>query len=241
MEKNPLTFRHLLFDLDGTLVQYRDVPVTLSFLKRALQKLTQHGGLFRALKLMRIVRKSLLQVSQGEPLDRKAARTLSRELGVSEEQAEAILWETVLEIFPKLEKYFKPMPGAREFLEWASSRYSLRLATNPVWPLEIIEMRVRWAGIDPKIFKEVTHVRRMHATKPHPDYYAQILREAHLVAGECLLVGNDPINDLSATKVGISVFLLRDLKKLRNYPKRSRRAQAWAGTYDHLRSLLTEE
>jgi FMN phosphatase YigB (HAD superfamily) len=238
MEKNPLNFKHLLLDLDGTLVKYRDVPVTLSFLKRALQKLSQHGGLFQALKLMRIVRKSLRQVSQGDPLDQQAARTLARELGISEEQAAAILWETVLEIFPKLEKYFKPMPGAREFLEWARERYSLRLATNPVWPVEIIEMRVRWAGLDPKIFAEVTHVRRMHATKPHPDYYAQILREARLEPSSCLLIGNDSLNDLSATKVGISVFLLRDLKKLRVYPKRPGRAQAWAGTYVQLRELL---
>ena len=158
--------------------------------------------------------------------------------GIQKLTVEKIIWETVFEIFPKLEKHFKPMPGAREFLKWAREHYTLRLATNPVWPIEIIEMRVRWAGLDPSIFEEITHVRRMHAIKPHPDYYSEILNVAKLNASECLLIGNDPVNDLSATKVGVSVFLLRDLKKMQTLPIRPKRAQAWAGTYGHLRQLL---
>jgi FMN phosphatase YigB (HAD superfamily) len=230
--------KHLLFDLDGTLVRYNHLRVSIRFLRSAIRGLREFGSSWRAFRTIRVMKRAVERVSSETTLQATVLRELSLSLGIPESEAEHMIQKVVFSTFPNLERYFYPMPGAREFLEWAQSRFSLRLATNPVWPRSIVEMRVRWAGIDPNIFQEITHIERMRAAKPHPEYYAQILRESNLNPSDCLLIGNDALNDLSATKVGIPVFLICKKKGIRSLPPRAARAQAWEGGYADLRNLL---
>ena len=128
-------------------------------------------------------------------------------------------------------------------MEWARLKYGLTLATNPVWPPEIIEMRVKWAGIDPSVFGFITHVRAMHAIKPRPEYYQEILDLQGLKAEDCLLIGDNVKMDLPATRAGIRVFIINSKPKdakikihLSSIPEA--RALAWKGSYMELRTLL---
>ena len=70
----------------------------------------------------------------------------------------------------------RPIPGARAFVTGALGRgCELVLATNPVFFLDPIRARVRWAGLDDVPFALVTCAELMFWTKPHPGYYRQIL------------------------------------------------------------------
>jgi FMN phosphatase YigB (HAD superfamily) len=107
-------------------------------------------------------------------------------------------------------------------------------------------MRVKWAGIDPSIFGFITHVRAMHATKPKPEYYQEILDIQGLKAEDCLLIGDNVKMDLPATRVGIRVFIInskpKDAKvKIHSLKYPEARAQAWKGSYMELRTLLETE
>jgi FMN phosphatase YigB (HAD superfamily) len=168
----------------------------------------------------------------------KFITTVSNFFKVPIENAEKVLSEILFNVFPELEPFFYPISGAREFLDWAKSKYKLILATQPVWPQEIIEMRCKWAKIDPKIFSSITHSSRMSFFKPDTKYYEQILEQENLKPDECLMIGNDLKNDLAAVKVGIPVFIVNKKNFLKEIKTPDAKAQALSGNFKILRQIL---
>src|SRR6185437_5619841 len=172
--------------------------------------------------------------------DIRIIQLVADRLNLTVEEARLELRNGLMMIFPNLKKHFFPIPGSKEFLEWANGKLPLTLATNPVWPPDIVEMRVRWAGIDPSIFGFITHARLMHAVKPHAEYYLELLEKRGIKAEDCLLVGDDVRKDLPATQVGIRVFIVAGNGKSTLSPIKlpPRRAAAWRGDYSDLRQML---
>ena len=109
------------------------------------------------------------------------------------------------------------------------------LATNPLYPSIATENRIRWAGFQPEDFELFTTYEDTYHCKPNPAYYQDILDKLGLQAEECLMVGNDAIEDMAAAKIGIKVFLLpRNLINRKNldishYPQ---------GNFDDLLSFI---
>ena len=109
------------------------------------------------------------------------------------------------------------------------------LATNPLYPFIATENRIRWAGFQPEDFELFTTYEDTYHCKPNPAYYQDILDKLGLKAEECLMVGNDAIEDMAAAKIGIKVFLLpRNLINRKNldishYPQ---------GNFDDLLSFI---
>jgi putative hydrolase of the HAD superfamily len=157
------------------------------------------------------------------------------------EQAEKEVRENLNFVFPKLKPHFGRIPGAAKFLEWAQEYYSLTLATNPVWPVELVHMRMQWGGIDPTYFKSITTADRMHACKPSREYYLEILEQENFRAEECLMIGNERKMDLPATQAGLSVFLLRpEARGLTCIESPAGKSPgAWRGSFAHLRQFLS--
>lgn len=84
------------------------------------------------------------------------------------------------------------------------------LATNPLFPRIATYQRIRWAGLDPADFELVTTYENSHCCKPNPEYYREILEKIGKPGGECLMVGNDAMEDTVPGKLGMKVFLLTD-------------------------------
>ena len=234
----PRVVKYLLVDLDGTLLGARQFPLQVKFLGTLMREMKKHGGWIKAFRALRLMNSELTKPSSTRMNSERAAERFAEATGQPIEGAQDILRETVSKLFPKLEKYFFPVPGAKDFLDWAKERFPMILATNPVWDIEIISLRLKWAGIDPAIFKSITHNTRMRATKPSADYYLDLLRQEGLHPDECLLIGDHWLNDLSAVNVGIPVFILSNRFSLRAIDSRKRPAPAWQGSYPMLRSLL---
>ncbi len=70
--------------------------------------------------------------------------------------------------------------------------------------------RVAWAGLDPSRFDLVTHVENMTYCKPEVAYYLQIGEMIDVPPEACLMVGNDPVNDMVAAKAGMKTYLTVD-------------------------------
>lgn len=232
--------KNLLVDLDGTLLGNKNITLSYDFVKQALSKLKVYGGIANGAKLLYSIGKELNKTSKDLTNDLRIVQLASQQLNLSLEDARKVVREGVSTIFPTLERHFFPIQGAKEFLDWAKDHYPLTLATNPVWPPEIIELRVKWAGLDPSIFSEITHVRKMHSYKPSPQYYEEILAQQGLKAEDCLLIGDNMKMDLPATRVGIRVFIVGQFKTVSPIRTTKSRAQAWKGNYKALRQLLTE-
>lgn len=231
--------RHLLVDLDGTLLGNHGIRLSLDFVRRAFYALRPYGGLRKTAQLlMSIQREFTAPASIEHTNEHRVVELFSKQMNLSIEEARTALRQGVLTIFPSLQQYFYPVEGAKEFLDWAKNFYPLTLATNPVCPPEIVDMRVKWAGIDPAIFGSMTHILKMHSCKPSPEYYEEILKEQGLRAEDCLLIGDNVKMDLPATRVGIRVFIVGKNSHLGSLRFTGAKAPAWRGSYSHLQALL---
>lgn len=84
------------------------------------------------------------------------------------------------------------------------------LATNPIFPMIATEARIAWTGLSPEDFEFITAYENSSYAKPNPKYYEEVLEKCGLSPDECLMVGNDAVEDLAAAKIGMDVFLLTD-------------------------------
>ncbi len=87
----------------------------------------------------------------------------------------------------------------------------LVLASNPIFPQIAQKKRLQWGGIDSGIFDLMTHIENMSFVKPRKDYYRQICEMIAVSAEACLMVGNDPINDMVAANIGMKTYLTNEV------------------------------
>lgn len=237
MKKN-LPIQHLLVDLDGTLLGNRALSLSIDFLRHSYDILKRQIGFRQATQILMAMQRELKRSSPLHTNDLRTLKIFAHWLNMPVEETRRYIRESLTTVFPKLEKHFYPIAGAKEFLDWAKDHFTLTLATNPVWPKEIIELRVRWAGINPSIFQEMTYAQKMHSYKPTLEYYEEILSQESFAAQECLLIGNDLKMDLPATRAGIATFIVGPYKKASTLTLKGAKAPAWRGSYEHLRKML---
>jgi len=112
--------------------------------------------------------------------------------------------------FQHLQGCTLPHPRARSVVSAAFSRgFQVVIATNPVFPLTAIEQRLEWADVADFPYALITGLENMHFTKPHPQYYREILDRVGRAPEQCLMCGDDAVRDMAAAEVGIHTFYIR--------------------------------
>ena len=86
--------------------------------------------------------------------------------------------------------------------------YKMVLATMPVFPLSAAESRLSCVGLCLDDFHYISHYGNSTYLKPHPEYYCEILRKMDLDGKDCIMVGNNIKEDMSAQNLGFDVFLV---------------------------------
>lgn len=89
----------------------------------------------------------------------------------------------------------------------AARNLLLVVASNPVFPRIAQEKRLAWAGLDSDRFDLMTHIENMSYVKPRLGYFRQICDKLRLAPQNCLMVGNDPANDMAAGAAGLKTYL----------------------------------
>jgi FMN phosphatase YigB (HAD superfamily) len=102
---------------------------------------------------------------------------------------------------------------------------TLVVATNPIFPLYVQLKRLTWAKIDKVPFDLITHIQNMSFVKPNLGYYREICTKIGLSPGHCLMVGNDPVNDIIAGKAGLKTYLTTDAAEV-NYSSLTQTSKA---------------
>lgn len=216
----PATFRAVLFDLDGTLLQVQMqqfIPRYISALHAYCQDLTSHQRL-------------------QEAMCAGIHFLLATENGVQTNQQR--LFEFVaaqLDLNPQLlaQRYADFLASDFEFLATGIQSLSLAnalvnicvrakvpvvLATNPVFPRQLIEARCRWAGIDVAAFDLVTSLENSRYCKPQLGYFYALAEELSIDPQDCLMVGNDTSHDLAAGETGMTTWLVDTWLMVRKGP-----------------------
>ncbi len=222
----------LLLDLDGTLLGMRPGRTQFRFALGVIRAWSPELSAWTSLRAIRSVGRAMrtLDPDPARTCADRAVDAFARVTGLGREEAAHRLMGSSEKVFRTLQPHFFPLPGAQDFVRWASQHFSLVLATDPVWLREIIEHRVRWAGLDPAVFKFISHAGIMRACKPHPEYFQQVLDLNGLLARDCWMIGNEERMDLPARQVGLPVFLVgKDLKP---------QAGVRTGSFAALRKLL---
>lgn len=200
----------VLFDLDGTLLPMLQEDFVRAYFGRLAKFAAPYG--YEAKLLI-----DALWKGTGAMVTNDGMKT-NREIfwdvfaGVFGEQARA--QETAFEEF-----YATDFNAARSACGFAKEsketvellkRHGIRrvLATNPIFPAVATRARICWAGLAQEDFELITTYENSCHCKPNPAYFADILEDIGCKAEECLMVGNDAVEDLAALQVGIPVFLL---------------------------------
>ncbi len=130
--------------------------------------------------------------------------------GLDRAEAEAYFNRFYDEQFPSLQEVTELRPWAARTVRRALAEgYQVVVATNPLFPLRAIEHRLAWAGVpvEDHDFALVTSYENMHATKPNPAYYEEILEQVRAEPESTLMVGDDWKNDvIPAAALGMRVY-----------------------------------
>ena len=127
------------------------------------------------------------------------------------------LWNRFLSFYEteydKLDAHYTLPDNLHSTMETiARSGLKLVLASNPIFPLDIQLKRLAWAGLGHLPFDMVTHIENMSFCKPRTEYYLEICEKIDEPPESCLMVGNDPLNDMIAAHTGMKTYLTDDSK-----------------------------
>ncbi|NMA95021.1 MAG: HAD family hydrolase [Clostridiales bacterium] len=87
-------------------------------------------------------------------------------------------------------------------------RYKVVIATNPIFPLDVMYERLRWANIEKLPFDLVTSYETSTYAKPNPLYYREILDKIGEKPENCLMVGDEHM-DMVAALIGIKTMFIK--------------------------------
>jgi len=202
-------FTTLLLDLDGTLLDVEMRSFLEAFFPLAAAHFGEPGEARRIARAMGDAARAMMEARDGaRTVDLVFLDTFAAAVGCTPAEARARFAAFYRGEFERMRRFVRPLPGARSFVDDALARgCELVLATNPVFFLEPILARVRWAGLADVPFALVTGAELMFWTKPHAGYFRQILAMTGRRPEQCLMVGDDPKMDMAAKESGIATWL----------------------------------
>ncbi|NQT26325.1 HAD family hydrolase [candidate division KSB1 bacterium] len=107
-----------------------------------------------------------------------------------------------------------PIEGVSEiFNEIHEIGLKIVIASHPLWPERVQQIRLNWAGLDGFPYDWITHIENTKYCKPQVEYYQEISDSIQIPPEKCLMVGNDPVNDMVAGLAGMKTYLVTDAKE----------------------------
>ena len=199
----------LLLDLDGTLLDVEMGPFLDAFFSLAAARFGGPGETRRIAQAMTDAARLMFGGDGERTLDRIFLDSFAPAVGLAPEEVRTRLDRFHHGEFERMRRLVRPVPAARALIDRALALgIELVLATNPVFFLDAILARARWAGLADVPFRLVTGAELMRRSKPHDAYYAQVLAAIGRRPEECLMAGDDPRMDMAAKRSGIATWLV---------------------------------
>ena len=205
----------IMFDLDGTLVRFIQDEFLNTYFKE-LAKVFHNLGLDsqKSIKGVWVGTKTMV-LNDGSVLNtRRFWDAFSEYMNISGEQLKNV--EAACENFYSNEfniarSVVKESEIPKRIVRTMTERgYSVVLATNPYFPPCAVDSRLGWIGLDRNDFILVTHYENSSFCKPNPEYYRQVLSKIGKTPEQCIMIGNNPAEDMCASELGMEVFLVTD-------------------------------
>ena len=202
----------IMFDLDGTLL-----PMNQDSFVRAY-----FGGLAKKLEPFGFSPEEVVNaVTRGVGAMMKNDGTLTNE-EVFWNKFSELLGEQIRDYMELFEDYYKNEfqqvrhvcgfdEKAKKVVDVAKEKgFRVVLATSPMFPKIATVSRMSWAGFEPTDFEIYTTYEDYSFCKPNLNYYREVISSLNVLPEECVMVGNDVLEDMVAKELGVEVFLLTD-------------------------------
>ncbi len=222
--------RAVLFDLDNTLIHYSE----REFFGRYVQGVAaafadiMPGNVFvdKLLKGTQSLLRNNGEMSNAE----RFLETFCADHG----ELRGEIWARFMKFYDteydKLRSLATVLPEVRDvFLRLRGEEVKLVIASNPIWPLAAQSARLSWAGLGDLRFDLITHIENTTYCKPNLEYYREICGTINETPEACLMVGNDPVNDMIVACIGMKTYLVTDADEADTELSRSTHAGAPAG------------
>lgn len=200
----------VLFDLDGTLIEVDMQLFVPAYLRRLADRLEVYADPRRTVRTLHEAVMIMLGGTDGNrSLEDLLRERLRDELQIPWDGYQAGLAAFCREDLRELQPLVRVHPLSRSLVEACLARgWRVVLATNPIFPREVIEARLIWAGLNDLPFRPVTSYETSRNCKPHAGFFADLLAGLGLPPRACLMVGNDTLHDLAAGLYGLQTCLL---------------------------------
>lgn len=209
----------VLFDLDNTLILFEEEKFLLSYYPVMMARF---AGVFPDGKFAERLMKAtaVLRDNDGSKINREL---FMEALCDGQDVRRDVVWERFEQFFDLDFDRFKDAvttaPGAETAFRHIKSRgLKIVVATNPIWPLAVQQKRLAWAGLGGIDVDLITHIDNMSYCKPRLGYFLQICQLIGVEPGECLMVGNDPANDMVAARTGMQTYQTTDSRAYSQKP-----------------------
>lgn len=205
-----MTTKTVLFDLDGTLLDYDMVQDFLPHYFRALTSwMAPHVPPERFVSALQAGTEAITQNvglrTNAEVFAETFYALAERPRHMLEPHFEAFYRKA----FPQLRVLARPRPAARRILKTAFSLgFKVVIATNPYFPVIATMERLRWADVADFPYEHITTYENSHAVKPARRYYQDILDVVNCEPKEALMVGDEAM-DMAAGALGCLTYLVR--------------------------------
>lgn len=209
-----VSLRWVLIDLDNTLVASHPTRLKFYFLINYFKECRKINLSFlEAYRLLKLIKGALLQESSF-PTNFHRVEAALAESNFVDRLSSQNLKQILINTFYHIRTEFSAIKDAQAAILKLKSKYKLVLATNPVWPLEVTEMRLKLINLTTTDFEFVTHNENMQYIKPNPKYFSELLTKIGALPHECLMVGDNPLKDGPAQTIGITTLILNKKKTL---------------------------
>ncbi len=205
-------YEALLLDLDGTLIDLDLENFAFTYVDALSKKFNNLIG--REDFIRHLFGSTSVMINNVDPSKKNQTvfyDDFCRRIGLSYDHIKPIIDDFYRNDFPHLSCWGKEHPCARTVVEGARKKgMTLILATNPVFPYAAVLQRLSWGGLSDNDFQLITSMENMHFCKPKPQYYMEISEKINCPPERCLMAGNDTLEDLIASEVGMTTYLVED-------------------------------
>lgn len=207
----PPMIKHVLFDLDGTLIHFDHVLFVKNYVSLLSKKLAHLTDPKKFSEQLLTATGLMIQSTDGSKTNAEVFwEYLNATTNLPKDTLDPLIENFYDNDFEQL-KEFVTVPEILPIIRKISEKnIPITVATNPVFPMKAVKNRLAWAGLQDIDFQLITTYESSHYCKPSLQYFQEIADTLGVKPEECLMIGNDVSEDLAAGKIGMKTYLLTD-------------------------------